>query len=288
MRQPANGCRPPTSWRSSVAELWQELAPRWERGRELLWASTREVSEWLVERLDPQPGQTILDLAAGTGETGFLAAGRLGDGGRLITSDLSPDMVEAAQRLGAAWGVTNAEFRVLDAERIELPDASVDGVLSRFGYVLKGDPPPVLAEVRRVLRPAGRFAFAVWAAREQNRWMTVPTEVMAERGHLSPQSDAETRLSETREPATIRQLLGDAGLDALEIEERRVAYRFPNADELWFFVSELRGPVALALAKLPEDERAAVRAEVQRRADRVGDGYALSGVSVNVVASALR
>ena len=53
---------------------WDALAPRWERGRELLWRSTRPVSEWLVSRLDPQPGQTILELAAGTGETGFLAA----------------------------------------------------------------------------------------------------------------------------------------------------------------------------------------------------------------------
>ncbi len=60
---------------------WQALAPRWESGRELLWASTRAVSEWLVSRLDPQPGQVVLDLAAGTGETGFLAAGRLGPSG---------------------------------------------------------------------------------------------------------------------------------------------------------------------------------------------------------------
>jgi SAM-dependent methyltransferase len=268
-----------------VADLWQELAPRWERGRELLWESTRAVSEWLVDRLDPQPGQTILDLAAGTGETGFLAAPRLSSAGRLITSDLSPSMLEAAERVAVALGVTNAEFRVIDAERIELPDASVDGVLSRFGYVLKGDPPPALTEVRRVLRPGGRFAFAVWATREQNRWMTVPAEVMVARGHLPPQSDEETRLSATRNPTTIRRLLSDAGFGEAEIEELPVAYRFANAEELWFFVSELRGPVALALATLGEEERAAVRAEIERRADRVGDGFGLAGVSLNVVAS---
>jgi SAM-dependent methyltransferase len=268
-----------------VADLWQELAPRWERGRELLWESTRGVSEWLVDRLRPQPGQTILDLAAGTGETGFLAASRLGSDGRLITSDLSPNMLEAAERVAPVFGVTNAEFRVLDAERIELPDASVDGVLSRFGYVLKGDPPPALREVRRVLRPGGRFAFAVWAGRERNRWMTVPSEVMVERGHLSPQSEADALLSAKRNPATIRALLADAGFVEAEVEEMPVAYRFANRDELWFFVSELRGPVALALAKLDEGERSAVRAEVERRAERVGEGFELTGVSLNVVAS---
>jgi ubiquinone/menaquinone biosynthesis C-methylase UbiE len=266
------------------SELWEELAPQWERGRELLWESTREVSEWLVEALDPQPGQTILDLAAGTGETGFLAAARLGPEGRLITSDLSPSMLDAAQRLAPAFGVENAEFRILDAEAIDLRDASVDGVLSRFGYVLKGEPPPALREARRVLRPGGRFAFAVWAPRERNDWMTVPAAVMEERGHLVPQTDSDVRLSARRSPESIRRLLPEAGFERAEIEELPVAYRFANADELWFFVSELRGPVALALATLGEDERAAVRAEIEQRAERTGEGFRLAGVSVNVVA----
>jgi SAM-dependent methyltransferase len=267
------------------SELWEELAPRWERGRELLWESTRAVSAWLVEALDPQPGQTILDLAAGTGETGFLASPRLGREGRLITSDLSPSMVEAAQRVAGVFGVGNAEFRILDAEAIDLPDASVDGVLSRFGYVLRGDPPAALREVRRVLRPGGRFAFAVWAERERNAWMTVPAGVMVERGHLSPQSEADVLLSAKRNPASIRRLLADAGFGAVKVEEMPVAYRFANADELWFFVSELRGPVALALEKLGEEERAVVRAEIEGRAERVGGGFELGGVSLNAVAT---
>jgi len=270
------------------SELWEELAPRWERGRELLWDSARAVSEWLVDRLDPQPGQTILDLAAGTGETGFLAASRLGGEGRLISSDLSPQMVDAARRVATLFDVTNAEFRLLDGEAIELPDASVDGVLSRFGYVLKGDPPPALREVRRVLRPGGRFAFAVWAERGRNRWMTVPAEVMVERGHLAPQSESEVRLSERRNPESISRLLRDAGFGEAEIEEMPVAYRFANAEELWFFVSELRGPVALALEKLDAGERAAVREEIECRADRAGGGFELGGVSLNVVCSSLR
>jgi SAM-dependent methyltransferase len=270
----------------SREEEWQELAPRWERGRELLWESTRPVSEWLVERLDPRPGQTILDLAAGTGETGLLAAERLGADGRLISGDLSPKMVEAAARVGAALGVANAEFRVLDAERLDLADASVDGVLCRFGYILRGEPPVALAEIRRVLRPRGRLAFSVWAERARNAWMTVPSEVMIERGWLEPPGPAEVRLSERRNPESIARLLRSAGFGEPLIEELPVAYRFADAGELWFFVSELRGPVALALAGLGEAERAAVRAEVESRAVAVGGGgFELGGVSLNVLAS---
>src|SRR5215831_17751033 len=186
---------------------WEAMAPRWERGRELLWRSTRPVSEWLVLRLAPRPGEVVLDLAAGTGETGFLAAPALEPGGRLITADREQGMVDAARRAAAELGVTNAEFRVLDADALDLPDASVDGVLNRFGYILRGDPPPALAEIRRVLRPGGRLAFAVWAAREVNPWMTVPADVMVERGHLRPPDEAERRLSARRNPESIRRLL---------------------------------------------------------------------------------
>jgi ubiquinone/menaquinone biosynthesis C-methylase UbiE len=257
------------------------MAPRWERGRELLWRGTKPVSEWLVAHLDAQPGQTILELAAGAGETGFLAAPALGPEGRLITSDREPGMVDVARRVAEEQGVTNAEFRVLDAVRLDLADASVDGVLNRFGYILKGTPPPALAEIRRVLRPGGTLAFSVWAARERNPWMTVPADAMVARGHLPPQTDDEIRLSARRNPETIARLLAEAGFAEPEVEELEVAYRFADREELWFFVSELRGPVALALADLSEAERAAVRAEIESRA-AAPTGFELGGVSLNL------
>lgn len=73
---------------------WSAVAPAWEEYRDRLFEQTRPVSEWLVRQVDPQPGQTVLELTAGPGETGFLAAERLGPNGRLISSDFAPDMVE--------------------------------------------------------------------------------------------------------------------------------------------------------------------------------------------------
>jgi hypothetical protein len=115
--------------------------------------------------------------------------------------------------------------------------------------------------------------------------MTVPADVMVERGHLAPQSEADAQLSARRNPESIRAVLTAAGFGDPEIYEMPVAYRFVGPDELWFFVSELRGPVALALAGLEEAERAAVRAEVEARAARVGEGFELAGVSLNVAVS---
>ena len=97
---------------------WSAVAPAWETYRDRLFENVRSASERLVELVDPQPAQTLLELTAGPGETGFLAAARLGPTGRLISSDFVPAMVEAARRGATRRGLENVECRVLDAQQI--------------------------------------------------------------------------------------------------------------------------------------------------------------------------
>jgi ubiquinone/menaquinone biosynthesis C-methylase UbiE len=118
---------------AKVYTVWDQMAPGWTRDTQLLWDSSRVVGEDMVRRLDPQPGDVILELAGGTGDTGFLAAQRVGPEGKVICSDFVPAMVEGARSRAGAAGVENVEYRVLDAENIDLADDSVDGVLCRCG-----------------------------------------------------------------------------------------------------------------------------------------------------------
>ena len=69
---------------SEYVDNWRAVAAGWERQRSLMWDSTHMVSERLVELLDPRPGETVLELAAGPGDTGLLAARSLAPGGRLV------------------------------------------------------------------------------------------------------------------------------------------------------------------------------------------------------------
>ena len=145
---------------------WQAAAAGWERERALVQAALGPVTEWMIARLGPRPGETIVELGAGTGEVGMEAAGRVAPDGRVIVSDRAPGMVAAARRRAAALGLQNVEARVLDLESIDLETASVDGVLCRLALMLVPDRARAVGEVRRVLRPGGRAAFAVWAAAE--------------------------------------------------------------------------------------------------------------------------
>jgi ubiquinone/menaquinone biosynthesis C-methylase UbiE len=145
----------PEDARRQSKAVWDAMAPGWHERREELWHRSRPVGEWMIRKLDPQPADTVLELAAALADTGFMAAPLVGETGRVIVTDFAPEMVSAARRRAKEVGVKNAQFRVLDAERMDLETDSVDDVLCRWGYMLMIDPAAALAETRRVLRPGG-------------------------------------------------------------------------------------------------------------------------------------
>jgi ubiquinone/menaquinone biosynthesis C-methylase UbiE len=98
------------TYRQTSLRTWGEMAPGWEDRREWIMDATGAVNEWLIAQADPQPGETVLELAAGTGDLGFMAAQRVGGDGRLICTDFAPEMLEVSRRNGEAQGVANAEF----------------------------------------------------------------------------------------------------------------------------------------------------------------------------------
>ncbi|MGI9316535.1 MAG: class I SAM-dependent methyltransferase, partial [bacterium] len=153
-------------FRRASKNVWEKMAEGWDVNREYMWETSKPVGEWLVEKLAPRDGQTLLELAAGVGDTGFVAAGLIGAEGCLISTDFAPSMVDGARRRADELGITNAEFRVMDAENMDLYTESVDGVLCRWGYMLMSDPGAAFKETRRVLRPGGRLCFSVFAGPE--------------------------------------------------------------------------------------------------------------------------
>ena len=274
-------------YRRSSHEIWQQMAAGWDERRDWTWSASRQVSEWMVEKLDPQPGQTILELAAGTGETGFAAAARLGDEGRLIATDFAPQMVEAAERGAQKLGLSNVEFRVMDAERMDIDDDSVDGVLCRWGYMLMADPGAALGETRRVLRDGGRLALSVWGAPEDNPFATVGREALGALGHMAAPRPGDPGIFAMGREDRIRELVTGAGFGHVEVEPIPVEWRFDDIEDYWRFLNEVAGAVAMVIERLTDSERSAVRAAIEERAEqfRANGGYVMPGVALNALAS---
>ena len=250
-----------------VRQDWDSQAGSWYEKRESLHAASRPIHDWLVRHLEPKRGQRVLEVAAGPGDTGFLAAQHLEDG-RLVSTDLSPAMVEAARKLGAERGVRNAEYRVLDAQAMDFDDATFDGVICRWGFMLMPDPAAALRECRRVLKAGGRLAFAVFTGPEENPFASIPAKILIEGGHLPrPNGGWQPGILSLADRTRLQALLDGAGFTATHIEGVDMTWTFPNADEYWTFLVELTalGP---RLRSLPDDVRHGVRNTIEQRVAR--------------------
>ena len=266
--------------------IWNRMAPGWEDIRDAIWSDSRPIGEWLVDKLAPQPGDTVLDIAAGVGDTGLLAARRIAPTGRVIITDFAPAMVEAARRRAAELGITNVEFRVLDAEKMDLPTRSVDGVLCRWGYMLMFDPGAAFAETRRVLRPGKRLAFSVWAGPEDNPWASLITPILLSRGLMAPPEPNAPGIFALADRGRLERLVRGAGFNRVEIEAVPANRRFASFEEFWRYLTDLAGAVSPILRGLSESDRASVQAALRAAAEpyRVGDGYVVPCLCLNTLA----
>ena len=268
-------------------ESWGAAAAGWEEQREHVWAASAPVGEAIVAALDPQPGQTLLELAAGPGDTGFAAALLLGPAGLLISSDLAPEMVDAARRRGAELGLENVEYRVLDAQALDLPDGSIDGVLCRWGYMLMPDPLQALRETRRVLRDGGRLSFAVWGPPGQNRWATAIGRSLLALGLMEPPDPLAPGMFALADTGRLADLVVTAGFEPPAIAEVAISWQYGSFDEYVEVQTSLSRDLQGRLEELGVTMRAqvleAARVELQPYADDAG--YTIGGVSLVVSAN---
>jgi ubiquinone/menaquinone biosynthesis C-methylase UbiE len=219
--------------RDASLQGWEEAAAGWVRSQELLRKFGAPVSHWLIDAVAPQPGQRVLELAAGLGETGMLTAELVAPMGGVIVSDQAEAMLSGARERAARLGLSNVEFQVINAEWIDMPVASVDVVLCRWGYMLMVDPAAALGETRRVLRSGGRVALAVWDTIDENPWAMFPEIELRERG-LSRSAPAGTPGPfMLASPKQLKGLLEEAGFAEIRVEALDLRRRHGSFDEFW-------------------------------------------------------
>ena len=223
------------------------------------------VSQALFRALAPSSEDIVLELAGGTGE---LAAALAPGVGRYIYTDFSPAMVEAAKRRA----IPGVEHRVMDMQAIDLPDASVDGVLCRYGYMLVPDPPLAFRETRRVLRPGGRVALATWAAAKHNPWATRYGPVLLERGLVEPPKPDDPGQFALGEPEQIEALARGAGFTEVTVAEVETRFRFDDWEDYRRVMTSLAASLSQTLAELDEPTRAEVDEAARTRFEPFATG----------------
>jgi SAM-dependent methyltransferase len=174
-------------------------------------------------------------------------------------------MLSGARERAIALGLSNVEFRVLNAEWIDLPVASIDAVLCRWGYMLMADPLAALIETRRVLRPGGRVALAVWDAIDENPWALLPGLELRERHLTEPPTPGTPGPFMMGSSKLVRELLEQAGFGDLRIEALDLRRRHASFEEFWDSTLDLSRAVHDVVLDRPEPEIAEIRAAVAER-----------------------
>jgi SAM-dependent methyltransferase len=261
--------------------MWSAVASGWAQHADYADARSAQLTEELLALTMPQPGERVLELACGPGGAGLAAAPLVGPAGEVVLSDVAGEMAAIAAARAAALGLTNVSTCELDLEDIEQPDASYDVVLCREGLMFAVDPARAAREIRRVLRPGGRVALAVWGPRERNPWLAIVLDaVSAEIGSPVPPTGVPGPFS-LGDPGRLAGLLRDAGLDGVAVGELPVPLRAGSFEEWWTRTSALAGLLARILASLPEGAVEALRA---RTRDAVGAYETPAGLELPGVA----
>ena len=259
-----------TDYKEQSRARWGESAKAWEAHAAAMRRATMPVSQWMIDAIGPQPGDLLLELAAGPGETGFLAAELIRPGGELISSDISPEMLMVARRRAEELRLDNVRFKQIDADTsIDIEAASIDGVLCRWGYMLMADPNNALRETRRVLKPGGRLALAAWASPDDNPWISALGRELVRRGLAPPVDPEEPGQFAWAPDGVIAEQLADAGFVEYEVDRVSFVERYPSFDAYWethtTMSSRLREALAAADAADAEGFREAVH-------EQIGDG----------------
>ena len=221
----------PEAFRRDSRARWEAAAGGWAERRAAFQAGAAPVSAWLVEAIAPQPGHVVLELAAGLGDTGFMAAELVHPGGKVLVTDGAPAMVEAAKARAKELDLANVEVSAMEAEWVDLPAAAVDGIVMRWGLMLLADPEVAVRDCRRVLRPGGRFAVAVWDTSDSNPLMTSAGRAAAELGLVEksdPGAPGPFRLSDREE---LEELLYGGGFLEVQVDALDLEWRFASLDE---------------------------------------------------------
>ena len=279
-----------TTRRAHVHSMWASVADGWRDQADYVDARGAALTEEMLDLVAPGPGERVLELACGPGGVGIAAAERVGPTGEVVVSDVVPEMTSIAAARARVRGLTNVRAAVIDLEAIDEPDAAFDVVVCREGLMFAAEPARAINEIRRVLRPGGRLAAAVWGPRARNPWLALVFDAMsAQLGVPFPPPGIPGPFSLDGEQ-TLVELLTDGGLTDITVTEVSEPLHAESFDEWWSRTRALAGPLATIVESLPEDTTAEL---VDRLRDAVapyhkGDGLTLPGVSLLATARRAR
>jgi len=250
-------------YKNAQREQWNKDGAAWRRWNPTLDRWYGDATRQMLDMARIQPGQRILDVAAGAGEPAVSAAERVGPNGYVLATDISEGIVELARQVAHEHGLKQIEIRVMDGEKLDLPDASFDAVLCRLGLMYMPHPVTALSEWRRALKVGGRVAVVVFSTPDRNSWGAVPASIIRRRAQLQPPVPGQPGPFSLGGPGVLEGIFNQAGFANPEICPVPVPHRMASAAEYVRVAREAFGAFNAMMAHLAPQENESVWNEVE-------------------------
>jgi ubiquinone/menaquinone biosynthesis C-methylase UbiE len=262
----------PSQFKQGQRESWDSVAAEWQRWWKITEIAAEIVSRRLIELADIKQDFKVLDIATGIGEPALTVAKRVGNGGRVLATDISTQMLSIAKQRAVSLGLQNViEFREGDAETIDLPASTFNAVLCRFGLMFLPDLKEGLSNVYRSLVHGGSLAAAVWASPDKVPFISLAfNTVMKETNSPQPPPGIPGPFSLSDESILKDSFIKSRFTD-IAIERVNVVFNFDSAEDYSSFVHGTAAPVRAMLANETPERREEILKAITESAGKYAD-----------------
>jgi ubiquinone/menaquinone biosynthesis C-methylase UbiE len=253
--------------REQQRATWNKFSAGWKKWDDFTMDFLKPMGEEIIQRLNLKETDTVLDVAAGTGEPGLTIAGIIKDG-KVVITDLAEDMLDIARENASKKGITNYQITPCDVCAMPFEDDSFDAVSCRFGFMFFPDMLMAVKEMARVLKPGGRLAATVWCTPDKNFWITATMSVINKNMDLPTPPPGAPGMFRCGSSGHLAGLFREAGLKNVSEKEITGKVNYGSNETYWSFMNEVVAPVVSAMSKADDAMKEKIKEEVFELVDQ--------------------
>ena len=246
----------PAAFKATTRTQWQAAAEAWHRWGPFLGDWLGDATETMLDLAHVHTGSRVLDVAAGAGEQSLRAARRVGESGRVLATDIAPNLLELAAADAAAEGLGQVETLEIDGEALHtLPADSFDAAVSRVGLIYFPDQQQALSGMIHALQPGGRVSVVSYSTPERNAFFSIPVRIIRSRAQLPPPLPGQPGPFSLGADGVLADTLTKAGLHDVEVVAVPSPVRLPSTAECVRFERESFGALHQMMSSLSAEEQ---------------------------------
>lgn len=247
--------------REQQKKSWNTFSQGWKKWDDLTMDFLHPMGDAIIKSIKPSGKDNVLDIASGTGEPGLTIASIL-NGGKVVLTDLSEDMLSIATENAANRNINNIEVTACDVCNLPFDTAVFNALTCRFGFMFFPDMQLAANEMARVLKPGGRIATAVWNIPEKNFWVTAMMGTINKNMDLPKPPPGAPGMFRCCQPGLMRSIFEQAGFKNIQEKEVQTTLNSGTVDTYWNMMTEVGAPIVAALSKADDDLRKKIKSEV--------------------------